>query len=150
MPVDVSTIDGSVRAYLAQWAAILALMGSNAEARIRTERIPSSAGSGDRIRVQRLDTDDVRTLRGDVIRNHTSRVQVDVFSRTGKGRDNLASAVRLAMRRFPSWGWGDLQIIGIAKTVDQNVPEDPMDGSEEADYRALMQFDITHKNLSET
>lgn len=148
--VDATTAAGAVRAFLAQWAQIGVLMGLNYAGRIRTDRIPSSEGTGDRIRIQRIDTDEKRVLTGRVLRNHVSRVQVDVFSRVPQRRDNLAQEVRIAMRAFAvSGGWGNLQIIAVAKVVDQDLADDPQDGSEDADYRTLFQFDVSHKNLTE-
>lgn len=153
MPQDASTILGALRAYLVAVAQIAALMGQGYEARIRPEQIPLNTpyrvGSPHLV-YQRLGTRDIRTLRGTTQNLHPSTVQVDVWSKDAQERDNLAQAVRLAMRPERFRGrWNGLEIRDVEKDFDGDTSSSAQDGSEEIDWRTTFRFTVWHRNLTE-
>lgn len=144
-------LNAAVNAFLVQWASLLLAMGAGAEQRIRPEEVPAGVGVGEggsTVVHQRLGTDDIRPLRGEVQQLHESRVQVTIAARTSAERDRVAQQVRLAMRAFRG-DWGGIQIRSVGKDIDFDSRSDSA-GAGERDWLCTQRYTVWHRNPQET
>lgn len=150
---DVYSIVAVTVAHLKIATQIQTLMGTGYATRIRPEVVPLEedyALGKPHLVVQRIGTTHVRPLSGETFSFHQSNVQVDVWAKDAQERDNLAQAVRLAMRpnRFRGVRSG-LDIRDVSLDLDTDSSSSAVDGSEELDWRTMLRFSIWHRNLTE-
>lgn len=139
--------------YLAQIAAIAALMGAGFERRICPEAVRQRAAdepedNGTAIVYQVLDNPDIVQLDGAVQSTHRGLVQVKFYARDQDVRDALAQAGRVAMRAFRGT-WGDVEVGVCLKQSDLDSVEIPDDGSSGRDWVSIQRYAVWHRNLQE-